>query len=318
MAFTRSDNGLKAPPPMTNDKICVLMNEASGKDDKGDVARRIEAAFEKYPDRFELRIIPKGGGVADFCTRAMKDGFGTIVAAGGDGTITGVAGRLAGSGRQMGIIPQGTFNFVARGLGIPEEVEDAVHLIATGESQPFPVGEVNGEIFLNNASLGIYPQVLKEREGTYKRWGRSRIAAHWSVLVTFMTFQSPVRMKVRVGSEEIRTKTPLAFVARSAFQLEHFGLDGSACVRGGEFALYLAPDCTRWQMLLRALRLAGKGMDAGRDFDLFCGTEIEIETTRSLQTVAMDGERVQMRGPFRFRMHMDALHVITPGVSPAA
>ncbi|MGR3271829.1 diacylglycerol kinase [Thalassococcus profundi] len=306
------DNGLKAPPPLTDNRICVLMNAASGKDDKSEQAERMQVAFDRYPGRFELRMLDRGQGLADACRRAMKDGFGTIVAAGGDGTIAGVAGQLAHSERRMGIIALGTFNFVARGLGIPEDVEEAIDLIATGEAKAMPVGEVNGQIFLNNASLGIYPQVLREREGTYKRWGRSRIAAHWSVLVTFLSFRSPVRMAVRMQDRELRTKTPLAFVGRSAYQLEHFGLAGADCVRRGEFALYLAPDCTRMELLLRALRLAGKGMVPERDFELICGKEIEIATSKPMQTVAMDGERMRLRSPFRFVMHEKALNVIMP------
>ncbi|WP_146590911.1 diacylglycerol/lipid kinase family protein [Puniceibacterium confluentis] len=312
MVLARTHAGLKAPPPTADTSICVLMNERAGSDDKQDVADQLETAFARYPGRFELRVMGQGSGVADSCARAMKDGFGTIVAVGGDGTVTGIAGQLAGTGRRMGIIPQGTFNFVARGLGIPEDIAEAVDLIASGKSRPYAVGEVNGEIFLNNASLGIYPQILKEREGTYRRWGRSRLAAHWSVLWTFLSFRTPVRMKVRVGGQVIRAKTPLAFVARSAFQLEHYGLDGAECIRNGEFALFLLPDVTRWELLLRALRLAGKGMKPERDFELFCGTDIEIETTRGSQLVAMDGERVRLASPLRFRMHADALHMIAP------
>ncbi|MFZ5962927.1 diacylglycerol/lipid kinase family protein [Thalassococcus sp. BH17M4-6] len=289
-----------------------MLNTASGSDDKDEVTEHLRAAFDRYPGRFELRQLSKGDGVGAACMSALKDGFGTIVAGGGDGTISGVAAQMAGKGRVMGILPLGTFNFVARGLGIPEDLEEAVELIANGTPRAFPVGEVNGQVFLNNASLGIYPQVLKEREGVYKRWGRSRIAAHWSVLRTFMKFQVPERMRVHVGGKEIRAKTPLAFVGRSAFQLEHFGLEGVDCVRSGAFALYLAPDCTRWQLLLRALRLAGKGMNAGRDFELICSDEIEIETTRPRQTVAMDGERFVMSGPFRFKMLPDALRVLAP------
>ncbi len=167
-------------------------------------------------------------------------------------------------------------------------------------------------------ALASTPRFFKEREGTYKRWGRSRIAAHWSVLMTFLSFKSPMRLKVRVGGEVIRAKTPLAFVARSAFQLEHYGLDGADCIRKGEFALFLLPDVSRWQLLVRALRLANKGMKPDRDFELFCGTDIEIETPRNSQLVAMDGERVRLSAPFHFRMHPEALHVIAPEDDAAA
>ncbi|ETX14331.1 diacylglycerol kinase [Roseivivax halodurans JCM 10272] len=293
-------------------RVCVLLNTGSGDGDADDRARELEEAFDRYPTRFELRRVSPGVGIAHACQRAMKDGFGTIAAAGGDGTIAGVAGQLAGSGRRLGIIPMGTFNFVARGLKIPETVEGAVELLATGEARHLPVGEVNGQVFLNNASLGVYPSVLREREGTYKRWGRSRIAAHWSVIKTFLTFRRPVKMQVSVGGKTIRRKTPLAFVGRSAFQLEHYGLEGVDAVQRGEFALYLAPDSTRWELLMRAIRLASKGMEVDRDFELITGTDIVIETSRRTQTLAMDGERFKMETPFHFRMHDQALHVVAP------
>ncbi len=313
MSFLTNPHSDPTSIVMSRDRrVCVLMNTGSGNGDVEGRTEALERAFARHPTRFELRRISPRLGLAHACQRAMKDGFGTIAAAGGDGTIAGVAGQLAGSGRRLGIIPMGTFNFVARGLGIPEDIDSAVELLATAEARPFPVGEVNGQVFLNNASLGVYPEVLREREGTYKRWGRSRLAAHWSVLVTFMTFRRPVKMRVRLGDRALRRKTPLAFIGRSAFQLEHYGLDGVEEVENGQFALFVAPDCSRWELLLRALRLASKGMVLNRDFELFTGDDITIETSRRTQTVAMDGERYRLDSPLRFRMHRDALHVVAP------
>ena len=293
-------------------RIAVLLNRGSGADEKSRVEDRLENAFARHADRFVLRAFSSGDQLVPECRRAMEDGFGTIVAAGGDGTISGVAQQLVGSDHVMGIIPQGTFNFVARGLGIPQDLDDAVDLLARGAPRAFPVGDVNGHIFVNNASLGVYPQVLKEREGTYRRWGRSRIAAHWSVLVTFLSLRRPVRMRVRIGGRQVARKTPLAFIARSAFQLDHFGLEGADAVRAGRFALYVAPDSNRWQLLARAVRLASKGMELDRDFELFTGDVIEIETSRPRQLVAMDGERRRLESPLRFRMRPDDLRVIVP------
>ncbi len=292
--------------------VCVLLNASSGRGETDATMAALKTAFARHPGMFELRKMDGGNLLADTCRRAMKDGFRTIVAAGGDGTISGIAGQLAGSGRTMGIIPQGTFNFVARGLGIPEQIDEAIDLIADGQSRAFTLGEVNGRPFVNNASLGVYPEVLKEREGTYRRWGRSQLAAHWSVLRAFATFHSPLRMKVTVDGKVHRAKTPLAFVARSAFQLEHFGLDGAECIRDGGFALFLAPDSTRMQLLIGALKLARRGMDPQRDFELICGHDIQIETLQPSHVIAMDGERFPMSGPFNFRLRDDALRVIAP------
>ncbi len=296
----------------TSPDICVILNPSSGTKKDAALEARLHEAFDRHPGRFELRRVPKGHAIGAEAERAVRDGFATVVAAGGDGTICGVAQQLAGSGRRLGILPMGTFNYFARGLDLPEELEDAVDVIATGRAVPVDVGEVNGRIFLNNASLGIYPAILQQRETTYRRWGRSRIAAHWSVLKTFLSFYKPLSLSVTVDGVERRARTPLVFVARSAYQLELFGLDGSDCVRKGQFALFLAPDSTRWQLLLYALRLARKGMKPGRDFELFCGDEITVATKRRRRLVARDGERERLSSPFRFRISRGALSVVVP------
>jgi diacylglycerol kinase family enzyme len=193
-----------------------------------------------------------------------------------------------------------------------------VDVIAAGATRDVPVAEVNGRMFLNNASLGLYPAILQQREGTYRRWGRSRLAAHWSVLVTFMRFHRPLSLKVVVDGEQIRARTPLAFVARSAYQLDLFGLDGSEAVRDGRFAVFLAPDGSRWQLLLFAVRLAWRSMERGRDFDLIDGREVDIETARGrARLVARDGERERLRSPFRFRIHERPLRVFAPEAGEA-
>jgi len=290
--------------------ICVILNPKSGKR-QTDIVNRLQAAMARHPGRFELRQVGRGSDPETTAAAAAEDGFATLVAAGGDGTVSAVAGAAVRADRVLGIVPLGTFNYFARGLSLPEEAEAAIDLIASGPVRRVAVGTVNGEIFLNNASLGIYPAVLAQREGIYRRWGRSRLAAHWSVLVAFARFRRPLTLRVVVDGKPIRTRTPLAFIARSAYQLSLFGLDGAEDVAQGRFALFLAPDNTsRWQMLVYAVRLWSRAMERGRDFDYVSGRVIEIETAHSRALVARDGERERMRSPFRFEMQPDALRVI--------
>ena len=293
--------------------ICIILNLGSGKKKESAVPEAIRAAMDRHPGRFALRPVRKGKDLGAEADRAASEDFATLVAAGGDGTIGAVAAAAHRHGRALGVLPMGTFNFFARGLGLPEDLDEAIDLIAAGRTRPVSLGEVNGELFLNNASLGLYPAILAQREGTYRRWGRSRLAAHWSVLVTFTRFHRPLSLRVWVDGREVRRRTPLAFVARSAYQLELFGLDGIEDVRAGRFALFLAPDSSRWGLFVFALRLAWRSMERGRDFDYFSGETIDIETDSKRRLIARDGEREKMRSPFRFRVLKDALQVIAPG-----
>ena len=297
-------------PGRAGPDACIVLNPGSGRK-RGDVRARIEAAIARHPGRFALRVVRRGKDLPGEADRAARE-FATVVAAGGDGTIGAMAEAALRHDRTLGVLTMGTFNFFARGLDLPEEIEEGIDLIARGPTRRVSVGEVNGRLFLNNASLGLYPAILAEREGTYKRWGRSRLAAHWSVVATFARFHRPLSLRVTVDGGEVGARTPLAFVARSAYQLSLFGLDGADEVRAGRFALFLVPDTSRWGLLMLAVRLARRTMRRGRDFEVLTGERIEIETRARRRLVARDGERERMASPFRFRVLRDALRVVAP------
>jgi len=312
MGTTESSPRAGASAKGTTPDICIILNRGAGAGKDSDFDQRLEAALRRYPGRFGVERVDRGGKLRATIRRAVDASFSTIAAAGGDGTIGAVAQELAGTGIVLGIIPLGTFNYVARGLGIPLDLADAVDALAAGSPRPFPVGEVNGRIFLNNASVGIYPTILEQREGIYRRFGRSRIAAHWSVATTFLRFYRPLSIKVTVDGQEIRTRTPLVFIARSAYQMETLGLDGTEEVRRGRFAVFLAPDVGRAGLMIYALRLAWGNLKAGRDVEQVFGEDILIETRGRERLVARDGERERLTTPLHFRVRRDALKVIAP------
>ncbi|KKL56822.1 hypothetical protein LCGC14_2241570 [marine sediment metagenome] len=315
-----------APTDQDNsERICILLNPGSGHQGKAELVAEIEAFAARHDARVTLRKFEHGSSPATAAQRAVDDGFGTVVAAGGDGTICAVAGVLHGhTDIRMGILPMGTFNYFARGLGVPLDLNDAFDLLLNGTPQPMPVAEVNGELFLNNASLGVYPSILARREGIYKRWGRSQLAAYWSVVLTIMGFRKSRTLKVTIDGVQHRRRTPLIFVARSSYQLEQFDLQGADLIRDGRFAIFLAPDVGRWGLLRYAILLMGRSMTRHRDFELLDGYEIDIDT-HGKHLIARDGERTKMRAPIRFRFRDKPLLVITPerqnaasGVTPQA
>lgn len=292
--------------------VCVLANAGSGRK----AAQRIEelvAPFHAAGLHPEVRLIRHGSQVPAAARQARADGFATIVAAGGDGTICTVATEIAGTDIALGILPIGTFNFFARSLGLPETApEAAAALIHAGERQ-VSAGEVNGKLFLNNASLGLYPALLEQREAAYARWGRSRLAAYWSALRTLVTYDRPSRLRVTIDGRTDHLRSPVVFVAHNAFQLQQYGLtDGVDLIQQGQFAIYMAPELRRWQLLGFAAKMALRTARPYRDFTLESGREIEIATRAPRRTIARDGEREKMKAPFRFRFLDGALTVLVP------
>lgn len=297
---------------MPEPDICVVMNAGSG---KGEDADRVRAAFEAQQVPVHLELVEDGSRLASVAAEAVNRGFGTIVAAGGDGTICAVAAAMAGSGRRMGILPLGTFNYFARSLLLPQELEAAVAVICAGRTAPIRIATVNDEVFLNNASLGVYPAILETREEIYKRWGRSRALAYWSVLKVLARMGRPLRLRVRAGGEERVVRSPLVFVVNNAFQLEQMNLDGAERVAAGDLVVFIAPNTGRFGMFRNAVALALGYASVDQNYMMMSGPHVEIDLPqghRRVWHVARDGERERMVPPFDLRAIEGALEVTVP------
>ena len=293
--------------------VCIILNERSGDHAEGDRRARLSALLDEAGIGSKIAVPESGDDMVAFARKSLEEsGADMLVAAGGDGTIAAVAAASHDAGVPMGVIPQGTFNYFARGLDIPEDMEGAIDVLASGRLHDMPLGEVNGEVFLNNASLGVYPLILHRRESIYNRWGRSRLAAYWSVLLALTGFRRPLKLRLMLDGREMKLRTPLAFVANSAYQLERFNLDGADAIRDGRFALFTAKGERSIDLVRTALKLAGGAAQKGSDFDLQTARDITIHTGRKRTLVARDGEKALMETPIRIRLRDAPLRVMVP------
>ena len=293
-------------------RLCVIMNLGSGRKDGAAVRRALHERLAPLCAEFELRETEKGGDLVAMGRQAIADGFDVIAACGGDGTQSAIAGVLTGSDRVMMVLPGGTFNYFARDLGVGETIDEALDRVAGATPRPIDVGDINGLIFLNNISLGAYPHILKTRERIYKRWGRSRIAAYWSVIKALRQLNRPMTVETLVGAERQRFTTALIFVARSAYQMESFGLDGADAVRQGRFAVLIARARQPLPLMRSAFRLAFGLSAKDSDFDLIEADDLTISTDRTRPLLAHDGEKTRMEGPFHLKVRHGGLRVLCP------
>lgn len=302
---------MDSPFDLAQSRVCVILNLGSGRKDDDAFAETVTEALQARCAEFSLRKTGRGSDLSDMAQKAVAEGFDVIVAAGGDGTQAAVAGALAGTDTIMGVLPGGTFNYFARDLGVGEELQDALETILDARVTPVDIGQVENLVFLNNVSLGAYPHILKTRESIYRRWGRSRVAAYWSVLVAMRRLRHPMTLTARVDGEARQFTTALVFVARSAYQLENFGLEGADAIRDGQFAVLIAKARKPLPLLRSAMRLALGFSAQDSDFDLLLTDELTIETGKS-QLIAHDGEKTMMASPLSLKVWHDGLKVLTP------
>jgi diacylglycerol kinase family enzyme len=135
---------------------CVI-NSTSGSRPSIELRDKLYRIFAENGTPARILMASNGAEVCELARRAVQENSQIIVAGGGDGTVNAVANELIGTSISLGVLPLGTLNHFARDLHIPLDLDDAALNLFTGRALPIDVGEVNGRIFLNNSSLGIYP-----------------------------------------------------------------------------------------------------------------------------------------------------------------
>jgi diacylglycerol kinase family enzyme len=263
--------------------------------------------------------------VALAAARTAQRNGGIVIAAGGDGTINAVAQAAWALGVPMGVLPGGTFNFFSRQHGLADDAEQAlaevVDALRRGSLRPVRVGLVNDRLFLVNASLGLYPRLLAEREAATRRWGRSRAVVLAAAAASLFEPASVQRLRLidhspgRTGAHQLMQISTL-FVGANSLQLQAVGLQQADEVDGGALAAVTLQPQTRLQtlrMLWHALR-GQLGEEASLQ-SLAC-TRLEVQQAgwrpSSRVKVAYDGETSWMRLPLRFGVGERPLWLVAP------
>jgi diacylglycerol kinase family enzyme len=169
---------------------------------------------------------------------------------------------------------------------------------------------VNGRTFINNSSLGMYPQIVREREKIRRRGERKWIAFAMAVLLTLARWPLK-RVRLEVKGREMRRLTPFVFVGNNRYEMEGLQMGSRTRLDGGELFLCSARRMSRFGLVLMVIRGLLGGLRNSRDLDVTCARELWVGTRRNVD-VALDGEVVRMRAPLHYRIRPAALRVIAP------
>lgn len=296
--------------------VTAVLNVGSGAQRQHELTDLVARVFAEYNIECDLRLARHPRDIPRFTREAVKAGRNMVLAGGGDGTISTVASVLCGTQTVLGVLPCGTFNYFARLHGISVDAEAALRACIEGQVSSVPLGEVNGRVFLNNASMGLYPSLLKEREETYKRWGRSQLMAFLSGAWGLVRPHPYLDIDMIVEGKQKTFVTPLIFAASNCHQIEEFGLPGAPCIDQQKLAFYVLPPVGRLGLLRLGWRMLRRKLAPSRDFQLLCSEEAHVHTRRRSMTVAYDGELQRMNSPLAFRLRPDAIRVMVPRETP--
>jgi diacylglycerol kinase family enzyme len=305
-------------PPTRDTPFFIVMNAASGSEGARERREGIETVLREAGQRYEILATESPDQIESVAKKAAEQAqkqSGAIIVAGGDGTINTVAQIALPTGCLFGILPQGTFNYSGRAHGIPLETQAAARALTDARVKRVQVGMLNDRVFLVNASVGLYPQLLQDREAYKQQYGRNRAVAMWAGLRTLMREHRQLTLEIEHDDRVELVRTPTLFVGNNPLQLEQIGLpEADAVERRRLAAIVVKPirsSALVWLAVRGALGHLGEAANV-RDFDFKTMTVCPLIRNRKTIKVATDGEIWQARVPLKFTVAPQSLNLLVP------
>jgi diacylglycerol kinase family enzyme len=311
---------MPVPPFDPESPLQFVINASAGAEDADAKRAVIESALASRGRKGEL-LVCQPADLPQAATRAAAAAVArrsAVVAVGGDGSLNAVAQAAHAAGCAMGVMPYGTFNYFARTHGIPTDPAAAAQLLLDARPRPVQVAAINDRVFLVNASLGVYPELLQDREAYKARFGRSRWVAFVAACATLLRAQRRLRLHIETGDKVRDVQTLTLFVGNNRLQLEQFGADPEDTIagtpgHGSMAALMLRPIGTLSMiglMLHGAMGRLGEAAGVeGFEFQHMVVRPRLLPGHREV-VVAFDGEVARMRSPIDFRVLDKPLYLL--------
>jgi YegS/Rv2252/BmrU family lipid kinase len=288
--------------------LIVNANSRSGRDKGGEAERLLaEAGLSVSRGRTESR---------EDVSRRIREARGAVdlvVVGGGDGTINAAAPGIVDTGLPLGILPLGTANDLARTLGVPVDLGDAVAVVAAGHTRRIDLGSVNGHPYFNVASLGFGVDLTHALTSDAKRrWGPLGYAVAGLRVLRRLR---PFHVDIEIGGDRHRSRTVHFAVGNG----RHYGggmtVSEDAAIDDGRLDIYSLEVASAWKLLLLLPALRSGHTRRWTEIRTLAGQEIRV-TTRRQRSVNADGEIVT-RTPAVFRVLHHAAAVCVPAAGGA-
>ena len=292
--------------------LAIILNSASGTASKPETAARVTELFEAAGVAARVHLSASPEELPALVQRELAAGADAVVAGGGDGTVNTIGSILAGGPTPLGVLPLGTLNHFAKALQIPMDLDKAVGIIAKGHVARVDVGRVSDRVFVNNCSIGIYPDIVESRE-RLRAEGHRKWPAFFHAILEVMRREEEVSVRLEVEGRQIVSRTPFVFVGNNEYEVEGIHLGARTRLDAGRLSAYLAPRVhTRELPALLTHALLGRARQDGH-LQAVSAAELWIETpyARDIK-IACDGELLTLRPPLHFRSWPRALGVMVP------
>lgn len=288
-------------------QIAVVVNASGGRASResGTLEQSLIEAFAVHGAQVDPQMV-EGKDIEATITKLKK--ADVVAVGGGDGTQGSAAALLSQSGQVMAVLPLGTLNHLSIDLGIPADLTEAAGVAVSGKVQAIDLAQVGDQVFVNNASVGLYTKLVRARDAqSLPKW-LATIPAAWTVLRGFKVR----RIELEIDGTRQCLETPLLFIGNNPYNITGRRLGKREALDTGQLGLYAVRHKSAAALIGFALRALVGRADPARDFAPIDDCAAFTLLGSGPIDVAHDGEVTRMQLPLEFRCLPKALKVKVP------
>lgn len=291
-------------------KIGIILNEKAGKTDPYEEIKALAESLPATEYEIDIKYCSNSVEIMSETRRYVKEEFDTVIAAGGDGTVNTVAECILKTDTNLGILPVGTLNHLAKDLKLPLSTNEAFNIIIEKPHVlKIDVGRCNDKIFLNNSGLGIYPRIVELRE-KFRRGGYVKGRAFWMAIFQAIKKIPQIYVELKVGDTEIKKKTSFVFVGNNIYGLGGFATGTRQSMVDGKLSVWISHRTSLFGLIELFFHAFFGNVKEHEDFDVFEVESLCVETKKRKTYVSFDGEIERLESPLKYRIDPQILNII--------
>jgi YegS/Rv2252/BmrU family lipid kinase len=287
--------------------IVFIVNPRSGTDRSKAMKHVIESRLDLKKYTYEIQHTSYAGHGTELAKTAATKGAYCVVAVGGDGSVNDVAAGLSGTQTILGIVPKGSGNGMARTMGLPIIVEDALEVINKGNIVRMDLGYVAGRMFISNAGVG-FDALISKKFAKSKRRG----LAIYSWLVTkYLWLYKESNWRITIDGEKIQERAFMVNVANGHQLGYNFSIVPHASYTDGWLDVTVIKKFPKMMIAGIALNAMKGNIGSNRFVRHYKAKEVTISHP-DLQLMQIDGDAIACGNKITFRVEPAALQVLVP------
>lgn len=283
-------------------KLLFIINPVSGSGEI-DFHEMITAYFESSDHAIEIYDLPKRCILEDLKTKIDNSNADRVIAVGGDGTIKLVSECLLETQTPMGLVPAGSANGMARELGIPATVKEALDIVVNGKPKKIHAITVNKELCIHLADIGFNAYIVKKFNDLSQRgmWGYTKAA--WKALWNHHKMEVQIKIKDKI----IHSEAAMVVIANATMYGTGVKINPNGKLDDDFFEVILVKKYS----VMEILKLRFTNLDLNpKNIEAFQVSSLSIKTKHKAH-FQVDGEYMGKVNRIEAEMIPKAINVIT-------